>query len=157
MWGCSLAYIGMLSMRFMSDSMLSPLAWPSPIVCIGAATRYVEAKGQAYTMQCLRDQEALNEEELACIYKRGRNHRLIPKLRMLALAITARQQALKLPTWLASSLRSKSAFGGVDCPVSSPDRSERTIEWNMIQVGRVNQPASDKRIKRNMMKQQTRK
>ena len=36
--------------------------------------RYVEAKGQAYAMQCLRDQETLNEEELT-IYKRGRNHK----------------------------------------------------------------------------------
>ena len=86
--GAALAYIGdaIYEVYVRQHVIASGLTQPNRLH--RAATRYVEAKGQAYAMQCLRDQEALNEEELT-IYKRGRNHKANTK------AKNARQQALK--------------------------------------------------------------
>ena len=72
--GAALAYIGdaIYEVYVRQHVIASGLTQPNRLH--QAATRYVEAKGQAYAMQCLRDQEALNEEELT-IYKRGRNHK----------------------------------------------------------------------------------
>lgn len=72
--GAALAYIGdaIYEVYVRRHVIASGLTQPNRLH--RAATRYVEAKGQAYAMQCLRDQETLNEEELT-IYKRGRNHK----------------------------------------------------------------------------------
>ncbi|WP_314063565.1 ribonuclease III domain-containing protein [uncultured Abiotrophia sp.] len=72
--GAALAYIGdaIYEVYVRQHVIASGLTQPNRLH--RAATRYVEAKGQAYAMQCLRDQEILNEEELT-IYKRGRNHK----------------------------------------------------------------------------------
>ena len=72
--GAALAYIGDAIYEVYVRQYVIASGLTQPNRLHRAATRYVEAKGQAYAMQCLRDQEILNEEELT-IYKRGRNHK----------------------------------------------------------------------------------
>lgn len=72
--GSALAYIGDAVYEVYVRQQVIAAGLTQPNRLHRAATRYVEAKGQAYVMQYLRDQNCLTEAELT-MYKRGRNHK----------------------------------------------------------------------------------
>lgn len=72
--GSALAYIGDAVYEVYVRQLVIQRGITQPNRLHRAATKYVEAKGQAYAVQHIREQEWFTETELT-MYKRGRNHK----------------------------------------------------------------------------------